>query len=453
MPAIDQQELDPLTCERLSRRFRHTRVVMDGEVMRRELERLLFEGTGVRVDACARPKAELSDATCWLQYPLHVRTSTNQSGDVLVLGTMFTGSGLAARFERAALAPLAARWHPSSDPSPRPTGTVDSLDLAVSVFPINNTLPTLVDATNPDCVSAVFRARMSDWHGGAITGIDLVHLRRTRGCVLRYRLQAPRQRVVYGKVGYGAPSKIIHDAVDVLAGQDGAIRFPHEVFHSNELDLSVVDEVPGSRPDLRSETAVEEAVDAAARIAASLHTSGVTVPRMHTFDDEIARARSALEEVRRYAPRLAAWLTTIVDAVEITATRWPATAMVLAHGDFTPSQLLLDGPTVGIVDFDKLCQAEPAFDLGRFVAYLRFALKKHGNRRGDAMVSRFLNAYEAFGGPAASSARVDLYEATSLIRMAARSWLQLKPARLSVVASVLEKRAEPMQVRGATRPL
>jgi aminoglycoside phosphotransferase (APT) family kinase protein len=138
---------------------------------------------------------------------------------------------------------------------------------------------------------------------------------------------------------------------------------------------------------------------------------------------------------------LAGWLSGSLAAAVHTLESVPAQPHVLAHGDLTPSQLLFDGPRVGILDFDKLCQAEPSLDLGRFLAYLRFALTKHGGRDADGMAARFIEAYGDQGGQPAPAARIDAYEICSLVRMAARSWLQLKPARLAVVCAVLEARS------------
>src|SRR3712207_8430077 len=45
--------------------------------------------------------------------------------------------------------------------------------------------------------------------------------------------------------------------------------------------------------------------------------------------------------------------------------------LVPSHGDLTPGQILFDGARPGLLDFDTVCQAEPALDLGQFLAYLR----------------------------------------------------------------------------------
>lgn len=197
---------------------------------------------------------------------------------------------------------------------------------------------------------------------------------------------------------------------------------------------------------------LEQAITAGAMTAAALHNSGLSggVPR--TIGDEVAQLRSDLDTVNRISPelgeRLDQALSQVVRAARSTVQQDPS----FSHGDFTHSQLLFDGRDVGMVDLDNLCQAEPALDLGQFLAYLRVAIRKasHGaSLRHEALSEqlreRFLHAYQdAARVPDLPrfSERVALYERVSLVRMVVRSWQQLKPARTANALSVLEERTE-----------
>src|SRR6185312_14721326 len=48
----------------------------------------------------------------------------------------------------------------------------------------------------------------------------------------------------------------------------------------------------------------------------------------------------------------------------------------LCHGDLTHHQIVLEGDTPGLVDFDDVCMGEAALDLGHFCAYLRLAARR-----------------------------------------------------------------------------
>ncbi len=409
------EQLDPLTSVPLNRRFPNLRTAMDSEQMQPHLQRLLFDSRDLLVEACGRPKAELSDGAVSLQYPLRVRTPSGDVQRVLVLGTMPAGLMAAG----------------------------DKLGLALTVFPVTASLPTLVEATDATLMTAVLRQLVED-ERISVRSVELVVFRRGRGCVLRYTLDSYPHPIVYGKVGYTAYSpELVRRALDDLASRTAArqgarLRFPRVLGHSRRLELSLAAEVPGSRPDLGAPLQAEQAVDAAAEAAAALHSSEIAVGAHRTAADEIDRARQSVDLIRADAEELAEWLGEVLDSLKATAATTKPESRVFSHGDFTPSQLLLDGSTTGILDFDKICQAEPALDLGRFLAYLRFGLEKRGTANAASLTARFLEAYRGTRRHLAPEARVHLYEVASLVRMAARSWLQLKPARLRVVCKALQ---------------
>src|ERR1700694_78165 len=101
---------EPLASASLNRRFPGLRDAMDPEHMRAQLQRALFDHSGLLVEACERPKAELDASRCSLQYRLLVRTESGELQHILVLGTMLPEAHAAVDFERTALAPLMARW-------------------------------------------------------------------------------------------------------------------------------------------------------------------------------------------------------------------------------------------------------------------------------------------------------------------------------------------------------
>jgi tRNA A-37 threonylcarbamoyl transferase component Bud32 len=416
--------LEPLASATLARRLPHLGAALDPEPMRARLQRLLLDGSGLVAEACARPRAELDGDLCSFQYPLRVRGG----GDLLALGVMHAAPGAAAAFARTALEPVAARWSPGR-PGPHATGVLEDLGMAVSVFPVNAALPALVDATDP--------RRMAPVLGSPLAGIDLVRLRRSGGAVLLYRLEGGGD--LFGKLGYAAGGEALAGVLAALGNGAHRIACPRVAGRCAELDLTLISRVPGRRPDLRSTGELEAAVDGAARVAAALHTSGIAAGTAHTLEDELARTAGAVAEIRGDAPELADRLTRALERAGATAARIPAQPAVLAHGDLTPSQLLIDGDRVGLVDFDGVCRAEPAFDLGRFLAYLRVALAKSGNPAGDALGARLLAAYAASGGPAAPGPRVEAWATASLVQMAAHCWRQLKPARLRLACAVLEE--------------
>ena len=416
--------LEPLSSPTLGRRLPHLATALDPEAMRERLQAHLLEGTGLVAEACGKPRAEVDGDRCGLQYPLRVRTPQGGLRELLVAGEMHRTPGAAAWAAHRALA-LAAR-HPSPPPpAPRPAGLIEELRMAVSVFPTIPALPTLAEAADT--------RRMSSVLGTRVSVIDLVSLRRSGGAVLLYRLETGPD--VFGKVGYAG-------AGDVLAALDtetlGVAR-PRLLGRFPELDLRVISRGPGRRPALTDPEALGTAARAGAVAAAGLPPSGIGAGAHRRLEEEIGRAAEAAAEIGADAPELASRLHGALERARAVAARTAVPPPALAHGDLTPSQLLLDGATVGLVDLDGACQAEPALDLGRFLAYLRVAAAKSGAAATTGLRDRLLDAYRAAGGSPVDARRVDAWATVALVGIAAHSWRELKAGRVRLACVVLDE--------------
>ena len=437
-------EVDPLESPELRRRFPHLEQAMDTELMTASLQRALFAGGEIHSLELDRPKAEVGEHSCWLQYELRIQTIAGEIRDIVVMGMLFSDAADASRYEREHLRDLAVRARFQGEAPPRATAVLQEASTALSVFPICGALPTLVDATHPGRVSSTLRALLPNV-SPAVRSVELVELRRSRGCVLRYGTDSTDLAVVYGKVGYAAAGNTLRDGIAALeASVAGAerLRFPRALGHSSEMDLTLVGELAGRPADLRIAEERLRAVDAGALVAATLHGSGVAVGAPHSLEDELARAASVVQLVSRDAPVLGERLASILAAAARRAEATPEQTLSFAHGSLAPSQLMFDGSQIGVLDLERLCQAEPAFDIGRFLAPLRVILAKYGlGDEADALAARFVDAYQAGGGRVTPRARIDVYEIVSLVRMCARSWLQLKASRFRHVWTVLQARA------------
>ena len=155
--------------------------------------------------------------------------------------------------------------------------------------------------------------------------------------------------------------------------------------------------------------------------------------------------------VQRITPELGAHFQAWLERIATYAEESDPLGRCFSHGDYTYSQLIFEGSQRGLVDFDTVCQAEPALDLGQFLAYLRVATHKAQKLTasvqtdlGAQLGEQFLQTYIAAMGDQIEDAerlrvRVSVYEVVSLIRMALHSWQQIKPARLENVLAVLEE--------------
>jgi Phosphotransferase enzyme family len=193
-------------------------------------------------------------------------------------------------------------------------------------------------------------------------------------------------------------------------------------------------------------------VAGAARALAELHTSGLGGGlRRRTGADEAGKAAKRARVLEQHVPGLAAEVRRVTGTLGDALTALPEDTLRPAHGSYKPSQLLVREGAVFLVDFDQFCLADPALDVGYFLAYLRPAglwYHRAGRRAWfEAAAEVFLSTYrgrltERGESPAAAAAiagRASVYEAALLLKIAARRANRLHSPRPGEVAAVLDE--------------
>lgn len=206
----------------------------------------------------------------------------------------------------------------------------------------------------------------------------------------------------------------------------------------------------------------KEALSLTAIALARLHTSSVrpaeTAPRTGAKEAKRARDRATLiaghstaqaEEVQRLAQQLATRLETL-----------QPDAYRPAHGGFKASQLLFHSHQVFVVDFDGFCLADPALDVGYFLAYLRPSglwYQRLGLRQWfETAKELFLTTYrQAMLEQSIAPSTIDgiversrLYEAALLFKIATRRVNRLNSPRPKELSAMLSEIAGCLQQRG-----
>ncbi len=92
----------------------------------------------------------------------------------------------------------------------------------------------------------------------------------------------------------------------------------------------------------------------------------------HDVQAEAASTLRAGEHIAALLPSVGRTYGVLVSAVVDCLDRMPAEAATFGHGDFKCDNLLVHGGQVRILDLDRSCWAEPAVDLGKFLADLRW---------------------------------------------------------------------------------
>jgi aminoglycoside phosphotransferase (APT) family kinase protein len=148
--------------------------------------------------------------------------------------------------------------------------------------------------------------------------------------------------------------------------------------------------------------------------------------------------------------QLHSWIQQTVEFAQV----YQEMPFVFSHGDFTYTQLIFDGKAAGLVDFDTMGPAEPAQDLGHYMAYLRLNIIKGQDPNApfapeaiEHLCAIFLDTYINVSGAwirdeAGLRGRVAIYELISLMQLTLHSWEKMKGSRLKQTLRLLEERIE-----------
>jgi aminoglycoside phosphotransferase (APT) family kinase protein len=217
----------------------------------------------------------------------------------------------------------------------------------------------------------------------------------------------------------------------------------------------------GDRPGKATETGVdnppvtlEQSVQTCALIASTLHGSGIELGRRNTLDIQVAKLQAEADVLHQILPEVGTQIKTWIEQTVEFSQAYPAMSLCFSHGDFTYTQLIFEGKEGGLVDFDTVCQAEPAQDLGHYLAYQRLNIIKDQDPNApfapeaiERLCALFLDTYIAASkawipDEAQLRGRVAIYELISLMQLTLHSWEKMKGSRLKQTLRLLEERIE-----------
>ena len=360
---------------------------------------------------------------------------------------------------------------------------IAALGLTIQQFPHDQNLPELVEVMTPSEESPLWRALELSlrWLPGEDTPEDAVRLRAVDAspvrykpgdrCVIRYRLQvessngAKRAHTVIGKLyrdlGQAREASRLNTRLWELQGREPWAARPLGV--ADPLPLVLTEDLGSSRSEPQTLPGTDvihfgahqptEALRRSARALADLHTSRAASPGVptRTGADEAVKARKRAKTVGGYVPELAGTAASVAESLATALEDLPADVLRPAHGSYKPSQLLFRSGSVFLVDFDQFCLADPALDVGYFLAYLRppgIWYHRAGTRAWfRAAAETFMRSYEASlaerGMDAATRSgvlrRAHVYEAALLLKIAARRPNRLHSARPGEVRALLDE--------------
>jgi len=295
-------------------------------------------------------------------------------------------------------------------------------------------------------------------------------------------MQTPQNVTVYGKVdadGSGALTVSIIAALREKLHEPEVLyrfRIPGSLGYFPDLHLLMMEALPGKpffkellktwtgnskrqqsehgKPSDENNMTLEEAVKTCAMIVATLHSSNINLGPRRTLEIQVAELLEEADVLCQVLPEIGTQVKSWINQTVEFAQAYQDMPLCFSHGDFTYTQLIFEGSEGGLVDFDSICQAEPAQDLGHYLAYQRLNIIKGQDpaipfapEAIERLCALLLDTYiDVSKGWIADEGllrgRVAIYELISLIRLALHSWEKMKGSRLKQTIALLEERIE-----------
>ncbi|MEN9934758.1 MAG: hypothetical protein RLZZ387_1337 [Chloroflexota bacterium] len=320
--------------------------------------------------------------------------------------------------------------------------------LALRLYDEDPRLPALAEAADVARMATRFAALL----GSVVISCAVVPVRYRPGarCVFRYEVQTHRGgRVVFGKLmGDGGAELAATVGALHRASQErpGMPRVLPVLAYWPELGMLAQDEVSGRAelndlafsPEVPAETRERWLRDAGARLAALHALTGIDAPA-RTAADDMDELREYVAPMRAADPALAARYEGAVGRLAELAGQRDEPPAVASHGAFRTDQFMIAGDELVMIDLDGFCWANPARDLGNFLAYLDWKAIRQPQRAEliRQAAGLLLEGYRGAGGTV-DEGWLELYRADSLLKIAGRRYRSLTVKEWGLVPQLLD---------------
>jgi len=193
------------------------------------------------------------------------------------------------------------------------------------------------------------------------------------------------------------------------------IRIPQVLGCSDELATVAIEDMPGQILGESRRWPLTQQATVAGTTLAKLHACPIGLARHHRAADELTLLQDWVLLTQILRPEL-------IDALEAARIRVHAGLTAqrglprLSHRDYYSKQLLYDGEQAVLIDFDTLCMAEPALDIGNYLAHRELAMLADEPADPDE-ADAFLRAYDA-KTPLPPAIAISAWRDAALLRLA-----------------------------------
>ena len=327
--------------------------------------------------------------------------------------------------------------------------------MQIEVAPLDPTFPALVRAMTPSHVTTL----LADHTTAPLDQITTIRYRPRQRHVLRYDLRVPpsgqpEALPFFAKLSQtdegAATCAVVAWCAEQLARctSDVTVLRPQAWTPADQLLLYPY--APG--------LPLSQLLTTNQPVLPMLHRAGVALRTLHeapcpptlpltqkNFTSEVKATLQAGEHLAVLAPALYRTLCTLLEQVQERYQRCPAVEPSFTHSDFKADHLLVDRDQLTLIDFDSCVLTDPAADVGKFLADLRWWHALDSRFALPQAQAAFLTGY----GLATSSpelARARLYESLILAKSTVRrlnlfddQWLAQSQRLLAQAVQLLQQ--------------
>lgn len=313
-------------------------------------------------------------------------------------------------------------------------------------------LPWLAMATDPISIGERLAALLAHGAGAApVESCAVTPVRYKPGarCVFRYDLRTPSGRqTFFGKLlAEGAEQLMATTAAlhRISLITPGMPRILQPLAFWPDVRMLVQPAVAGAELntfafDPATDQALREHwLDAAGACLAAFHDSAGAEAPPRTLDDDLDELRTYIAPMAAANPQLAQRYEGAVAQIAVLARGLTPPAPVASHGAFRTDQFLIEDQRLVMIDLDGFCWADPARDLGNFLAYLVWKAIRNPRQAAfiEAAQRLFLDGYRA-RRPLPDQAWLAVYQAASLLKIAGRRFRSLTVKEWPLVPRLLD---------------
>lgn len=209
---------------------------------------------------------------------------------------------------------------------------------------------------------------------------ELIRYVPRKRALFRYQATCNGVPVLYIKFyGRGEDARAAHNLASLTeAAAQGRLGFqpPRLILHAAQSHAVAMTEVPGTRLSAVVRIASQTVFAAVGRALGGLHASPIRPGVAWTVQGEIQALFCAMADVKLALPGLKPMLDEVLRQIVVRQERLDFGAQAPIHANLFGDQILVDGATIGIVDWDDLALGDPLYDLGRLIAHLVFIAQR-----------------------------------------------------------------------------